>query len=179
MSNIAPFTTARPPIERIQRYYRAPGHDIKTPLLALAAQAQRTIDIEIYGFALPCLVDALIAAKNRGVRVRILFDRVQAGGPGERDLVREIADAGIEHWIGSSPDRQIRHSKVMIVDGEWAEMGSLNYSESAFKQNNTVIIMRDAEIAADLTADWEENKAWLLANEPQYQAAAQPDRSPG
>ena len=158
-----------PPIERVQRYYRAPGHDIRSPLLALVASAQKTIDIEIYGFALPELADALIAAHQREVRVRILFDHTQACGPSERKLVAQIAAAGIEHYVGTSPRHQIRHSKVMIVDGEWVEMGSLNYSASAFLQNNTVIICRDTAIAADLTADWQENKAWLVANEPQYQ----------
>ena len=150
-------------------FYLAPAHDIRAPLLALVDQAKSSILIEIFGFALPALCDRLIAAKERGVCVRILFDYRQALGPGSRELVKRMRAAGIECWIGMSPRHQIRHSKFMIIDGEIVEHGSLNYSEVAFRQNNTVVITRDRELAQFLTADWEQNRAWLEANQADLQ----------
>lgn len=163
-----------PPILRSQRYYLAPQHDIQTPLLALVNGAQKTIDIEIYGYTWRPLHDALIAAHKRGVQVRILFDHTQACGPSEKALVTEIEAAGIECWTGTSPQHQIRHSKVMVVDGRIVEKGSLNYSATALLQNNTVDLVEDTELAALHTADWEANKAWLIANEGKYQVTAPP-----
>lgn len=160
------------PLERTQRFYLAPQHEIKAPILALARDARISIDIEIYGFALPELAQELIAAHRRGVKVRVVFDHTQACGVHERQLVAVIAAAGIEHYVGTSPRRQIRHSKFMVVDGILVEKGSLNYSQRAFAQNNTVDIVSDREMAAMLTADLETNIAWLVANEPQYQTAA-------
>ncbi len=148
---------SKPPVSRSIEFYLAPQHDIKTPLIALVNNATKTIYIEIYGFALPELTEALIDASKRGVQVVILFDSVQAGGVGERPQVEAIQNAGIEHYIGRSPGHQIRHSKFMVVDGVYCEVGSLNYSASAFLQNNTVTIMKDEAIAQLLIEDFNEN----------------------
>lgn len=153
-------------------FYLAPQDDIEGPLLDLVAQAKRSILIEIYGFALPSLTDALIAAKQRGVEVKILFDHTQACGVKERELVKRIAEAGIEHWVGTSPRHAIRHSKFMIVDEEISEHGSYNYSKSAKDQNNTVEITRSRDRAAKLIADFYFNRAWIQQNEPQYNTPA-------
>ncbi len=148
---------SRPPISREMHFYLAPQHNIKTPLLDLVRNAKKTIHIEIYGFALPELSAELIAAKKRGIDVKILFDSVQAGGVKERALVNDIKAAGITCAIGRSPGHQIRHSKFMIVDSVYCEVGSLNYSNSAFLQNNTVQILKDEAIAELLIRDFEEN----------------------
>ncbi|HZT41451.1 MAG TPA: phospholipase D-like domain-containing protein [Chthonomonadaceae bacterium] len=163
--------TTAPPIERVQRWYRAPRHEIKGPILDLIGRAQRTIYVEIYGYTFQEMTEALIAAKERGVQVRILFDHTQACGPAEKKQVALLAAAGIEYWVGTSPvRRQIRHSKFLIVDEEWVEVGSLNYSATAFDQCNTVLVLQDKEIAADLIRDWQEGKEWIEQNEPQYNA---------
>ena len=169
-----PAKTGREPIFQSLKRMWCPQHadEVKKDILALVASAQKTIDIGIYGFAWENLVSALIERHNAGVKVRIVFDRTQAGGLGERDKVAEIAAAGIEHYIGTSPRHQIRHTKDIIVDGIAGEMGSLNYSNSGFLQNNTIEVFYDAGLASYIIADLEENIAWLLANEPQWNTPA-------
>lgn len=160
-----------PPILRSQDFYLAPQHDIKTPILALVNGAQREIVIEIYGYTWQPLHQALLAAKKRGIAVTVVFDHTQACGPAERGLVAELRAAGVLVYVGTSCEHQIRHSKFTIVDGEWVEAGSLNYSETAFHQDNTVMILRDRELAAFLLDDVRRGIAWLVQNEPQYQMA--------
>lgn len=159
------------PLYTSLKRYLCPQHAelVKADLLALVQGAKVSIDVGIYGFAWKPLVDLLIQKHKDGVKVRIVLDRTQAGGVGEREYIQEIVDAGIEHYIGTSEQHQIRHTKNIIVDGTHGECGSLNYSESGFRQNNTVELFTDIALAKFTTDDLEENIAWLVANEPQYQ----------
>jgi phosphatidylserine/phosphatidylglycerophosphate/cardiolipin synthase-like enzyme len=145
----------------------------QTQILVLVNGAQYTIDVGIYGYAWALLVDALIAAHRRGVKVRVVFDRTQAGGVGERDYVAETVKAGIECYEGTSPMHQIRHTKNMCVDGQRGETGSLNYSVTGFAQNNSVIFFDCVSIAQRITSDLDDNIAWLVSNESAYQQQLQ------
>jgi len=151
-------------LERTTRFYLAPYDDIRTPLLSMISAAASSIYMEIYGFTLPELVDLLISKASSGVYVGLLLDSTQAAGKAERDQLERIKGSKIEYYIGTSPRHRIRHSKFTIVDREWVEDGSLNYSASAFLQNNSVRISKDAQLAELLIEDWKRNKEWILKN---------------
>lgn len=165
-----PTKTGREPIFQSLKRLWCPQHadEVQKDILALVASAKKTVDIGIYGFAWEPLVTALIERHKAGVKVRIVLDRTQAAGMGERDKVAEIAAAGIEHYVGTSERHQIRHTKDIVVDGIAGEMGSLNYSTPGFAQNNTVEVFYDAGLAAYIIADLEENIKWLVDNEPEF-----------
>lgn len=165
-----PSQAGREPIFQSLKRLWCPQHgdQVKADILALVASAKATVDIGIYGFAWQPLVDALIEKHQAGVKVRIVFDRTQAAGVGERDKVAAVIAAGIECYVGTSPRHQIRHTKDLVVDGIAGEMGSLNYSDTGFLQNNTTEIFYDVGLAQYIIADLEDNIQWLLENEPQY-----------
>ena len=165
-----PANAGREPIFQSLKRMWCPQHadEVQKDILALVASAKKTIDIGIYGYAWKELSAALIKKHEAGVKVRIVFDRTQAGGLGERDLVAEVIAAGIECYVGTSPRHAIRHTKDLVVDGIAGEMGSLNYSESGFKQNNTVEIFYDAGLAQYIIADLEDNIKFLVEQEPQW-----------
>jgi phosphatidylserine/phosphatidylglycerophosphate/cardiolipin synthase-like enzyme len=137
-------------------------------ILALVDGATQSLTVGIFGYDWPELTDAIIAAHKRGVATLVVLDRTQAAGIGERDLVAETIAAGVETYIGTSPEHAIRHSKYIVVDGVRGESGSLNYSIVGFSQNNTVEVFSYAPLAARLTADIKDNVSWLIANEPAY-----------
>ena len=174
MTNNTVPGSGRAPIQTSLTRMWCPQHGdlVKQRILDDVNGAKVSIDMGIYGFAWKPLVEALIAAHKRGVKVRIVFDRTQSAGVGERDYVAEIAAEGIEHYIGTSPRHQIRHTKDYVVDGACGEMGSLNYSETGFGQNNTVEFFEDAGLASYIIQDLEENIEWLKTNEPQYQGGS-------
>jgi phosphatidylserine/phosphatidylglycerophosphate/cardiolipin synthase-like enzyme len=149
-------------LERITKFYLAPQDDIKTAFLDFIRSAKKTIHIEIYGFTLEELIELLIEKQKEGVWIGILLDRSQAGGSTEKEQIEKIKESGIEYYIGVSPKHQIRHSKFAVIDGEWVEDGSLNYSKTSFDQNNTVRISKDKELADLLIADWEDNRKWIM-----------------
>ncbi len=94
-------------------------------------------------------LDALLAAAERGVRVRLLL-------PGVTDVrfVREIGmkqygkllAAGVEIYEWPHP---ILHSKTMAVDGKWVMVGSANMdSRSYFLNYEAVFAVADEKLAA-------------------------------
>ena len=47
------------------------------------------------------------------------------------------------------------HAKVLIVDGEWAVLGTTNMDNRSFEHNDEVnLAMRDADVAARLLEDY-------------------------
>lgn len=150
----------------------APRDDTTGAFLALLRAAKQSILISIYGFTLAAATDVLIAKHQAGVNVRVLFDHTQACGPSEKAQVARLEAAGVPHWIGTSPKAgQILHSKVTVVDGCLTETGSWNYSVSASKEFNTLVLAKDPQGAQKLTQYVETLIAWVEAHDPQWQDA--------
>ena len=139
-------------------------------ILGLLASAAAQIRICAYGFTDPRITGALVERHQAGVDTALLLDYTQACGPSEIAQVRRLKDAGVPFWVGTSEKAHaIRHSKNIIVDSEWAEIGSLNYSATAFDQDNTVEIVRDKELAQEALRLWNKSKQWILDNQSDKQ----------
>lgn len=141
---------------------------------AFLSSAQHTMRTMIYGATLQLFFDDLIAAKKRGVDVKVIFDHTQSAGHAERPQIQRLLDAGwvdgVDFVIGTSPEaHQIIHIKATWIDSRYVEDGSLNYSPSAFKQVNTITFSDWPEYAAYLDNIFAEQWQWILDHEPQYQ----------
>lgn len=106
-------------------------------LLAITA-AHRTIDIENSYFVPDDLsVDALIAARERGVRVRILVPGRHTDAPLGRwaahALYGRLLEAGVE--ICEYRPTML-HCKVIVVDEYWTSVGSCNFDNRSFRLND-------------------------------------------
>ncbi len=106
-------------------------------LLALTA-AQKSIDIENAYFVPDSLtVEALTAAAQRGVRVRIIVPgkltdaRVQRWAA--QALYGELLAAGAEIY---EYQPTMIHCKVMVIDGIWTSVGSANFDDRSFRLND-------------------------------------------
>jgi cardiolipin synthase len=101
----------------------------------------------------------LIAARNRGVRVRIL-----TGGPyGDHEFVRRagrrrygsLLEARVE--IREYASRML-HTKVLVVDRRWSLVGSTNIDYRSFGLNDEVnLLILRPELAAQLRAMFEDD----------------------
>ncbi len=106
-------------------------------LLALTA-AQRSIDIENSYFVPDELaMDALIAARRRGVRVRIVTPNhhtdAKLGRWATHGLYQPLLDAGVEIY---EYQPTMIHCKVLVVDGHWCTVGSANFDNRSFRLND-------------------------------------------
>ena len=102
-------------------------------VVSLIRSAKETIDVEIYVFTSEDIVRELADAQKRGVRVRVIMEpRVEDSRKGKVFSLLEAS--GIEvRW--ASFEYKLTHSKMIIVDGKTALVGSINLSESALNSN--------------------------------------------
>lgn len=103
-------------------------------LVGLIDGARERVDVSVYSINNKRLVAALIAARDRGVKVRVLTDRVQAGGSSSK--IWELLDAGVELRVHSH--KRIMHTKVGIYVGVSVSSGSFNWTEPAVRKNEEV-----------------------------------------
>lgn len=114
-------------------------------------QAKKQIRVSVYNWTLASTGDALIAAKQRGVDVAVVVDKITPMQKGEQPTA--VAAAGIPIWV-DCPEA-IHHDKTAVIDGEILITGSFNWSTNAEKRNSeNAIVIRDVPTAQAYLADW-------------------------
>ena len=134
-------------------------------LMAVAA-AEHTIDLEAAYFVPDELViKALLAARQRGVRIRIIV-------PGEHIDSEAVRLASKAEWgpllqAGVAIHEYtptMMHNKLLIVDGEMVSVGSTNFDVRSFRLNDEASLnVYDRELAARMTREFEKDLAQTRA----------------
>ena len=95
-------------------------------------------------------IDTLVEAKRRGVDVRIMI----SGKHNDNWLARknstrlygQLLEAGVTVL---EYNRTMLHQKTLVVDGQWVSIGTTNFDNRSFAQNEeTSVCVNDAELAA-------------------------------
>ena len=128
-------------------------------LMAIAA-AVRSIDLEASYFVPDELaIKALLAARERGVRVRIIV-------PGEHidsDAVRLSSRASWGPMLAAGIEipeyvPTMMHTKLLIIDDEMVSVGSTNFDIRSFRVNDEASLnVYDHAFAAQMTAAFEQD----------------------
>jgi hypothetical protein len=127
--------------------YFSPRAGIASRIVQEIQLAQNTIDIAIYSFTRNEIADALIAAKARGVQIRILADTSQAAGLGS-DIAR-LETAGLPLKRTDGAGGGIMHHKVAIFDSRLLLTGSYNWSTAAEDSNDeNALFLRDNAVVS-------------------------------
>ena len=101
--------------------------DTAQPILDALSAAKKSLQIRMFLFTDPGLINAVIAAKHRGVHVRVMLNPARRGGESENDETKEkLAKAGIE-VRDSSPAFDLTHQKSMVIDGSTGFVESFNW----------------------------------------------------
>nr|WP_255549385.1 cardiolipin synthase [Corynebacterium sp. TAE3-ERU12] len=163
---------------------RAVHSDYAASIAAMTAaveHAKHTVHVQMYIFALDPttrpFVNALIAAKNRGVDVKVLVDPIGSRKyPGYKKLKKLLNATGVQ-WHAMLPISPFRlrsrrpdlrnHRKILVVDGSHAFVGSQNMIEAEYQSEanhrdgrrwHDVMVELEGDIAAHLDAvfavDW-------------------------
>ena len=132
---------------RKQRFIFSPSDRCEKSLLKLIDNAKERIDIAVYSINNTNLVEALKRAHKRGVKIRILTDRSQAGNKSSKakDLHNEKLKVRVHSKF------KIEHNKFAVFDGEKASTGSYNWTNPASKKNseNCVFFTDNQEVVDD------------------------------
>ena len=122
------------------------------------ATARETLDITAaYFVPRPAFVQALQAAAERGVRVRVLVPGRNIDKPPVRVAGRAsygaLLAAGVEIYEYRPT---MMHAKSMTVDGVWSAVGSANFDNRSFQLNDeATLCVRSRSFARELTAQFE------------------------
>jgi cardiolipin synthase len=154
-----------PSIKELQKAYvqtlegnpGIPTQVIREAYFICLTQASQTIDITTPYFVPDAdIIMAIKTAVARGVRVRLLVPRKvvpKIVGPASRTYYGELLEAGVEIYLYN---KGILHAKVMIIDGEIAEVGAANYDMRSFRLNYELCeIVYSADVARELTEQFE------------------------
>ncbi len=121
--------------------------------------ARETILIKMFLFSDVSLINAVIAAKNRGINVRVMLNPARHNGEPENELTRQkLEEAGIE-VRDSNPEFTVTHEKSMVIDDRLAFIKSLNWERKNFIETRDYAIItyhthEIKEIAMCFEADW-------------------------
>lgn len=127
--------------------------DGRTPVLAELAAAACTIDISIYLLSDDEVVQALAAAVDRGVRVRVMLEEHPFGGGGSHNEdAKEIADNGAEvRWSGSTI--RFSHAKFAVIDARVALILNQNLTTASFTGNREFGVVTSDPAIVDVSQE--------------------------
>ncbi len=129
---------------------------IDTHLVDLMDRATTSIDVADYDFDLADVANAMTRAKQRGVRVRMVTDTDTFTNPNKAVMSAFgiLKQAGIP--IVDDQREAIMHDKFTVVDGEWVETGSWNYTDGdTFHLNNNMIVIHSPDLAQNYSNEFE------------------------
>lgn len=127
------------------------------------SNASSSIFVLGYSFTSQPITKALIAAKNRGLKVRIVLDhsqRSQRSQKYSKESVQSLINAGIDLKFDHSV--KIAHNKVIIIDNSKVLTGSYNWTYSAEYKNAENIVFIESDPIAKKYTEYFENR-WLTA----------------
>ncbi|MEM7606597.1 MAG: phospholipase D-like domain-containing protein [Myxococcota bacterium] len=114
----------------------SPGNGCRNRIARALGEVRERAEICVFTITDNHLVDAILAAKKRGVRVRIAADNDKARDRGS-DIER-LAEAGVDVRVDRSPHHM--HHKFAVFDGELLLNGSYNWTRSAFAHNRENLV---------------------------------------
>ena len=100
--------------------------------------AKESLKIKMFIFSDPDLINAVIAAKNRGVKIQVMLNPARRDGEEENKVTRKtLEDAGID-VKDSNPEFGITHEKSMVADDKIAFIKSLNWATKNLNLTETM-----------------------------------------
>lgn len=114
-------------------YSFSPGGDTGANIRNALDFAQDSADIAVFSFYDTGMAQAVINAHKRGVRVRVLVDRVQAS---QSEVGEMLVKAGVPfRWSKGFEGRGVMHNKFAVLDRRLLMTGSFNWSVNAQDNN--------------------------------------------
>jgi len=103
-------------------------------LTALYRQATRYLYVAVYGLTSPRAVEAMVAAKKRGVDVRLITDLKRTEDVKQLSALRTLHLAGIPILVNEHDG--LMHLKQVVIDDEVNSTGSMNHTTSGNRYND-------------------------------------------
>jgi phosphatidylserine/phosphatidylglycerophosphate/cardiolipin synthase-like enzyme len=128
-----------------------PGQNCTKTLIDYINREKNSIFVQAYSFTSSPIAAALIAAKKRGVQVKVILDKSQVNRE-KYSASKFLDNQGIPVWIDSKP--AIAHNKIFIFSDRIAT-GSFNFTKAAQERNaENIIFIRDRGLTDRYRKNW-------------------------
>lgn len=122
----------------------SPSTECEQKIIDLINNSQSKIDIAVYAINNHNIVSAIKKAHSRGIKIRILTDKLQASG--KYSKVLDLHQSGLHLKVNAV--YKTEHNKFAIFDQNKVVTGSYNWTNSATHKNseNCLFIADDSLI---------------------------------
>lgn len=133
----------------------SPGPSCKQRIISTLREANTILNICVFTISDDFIKDAIKAAFDRGVAVRIITDNYKVSDEGSD--IEELSLYGIPLRVDESENHM--HHKFMVADDEITITGSYNWTRSAERYNQENIVwVKDQMFAKSFNQEFE--KLW-------------------
>ncbi len=134
------------------RAYFSPGDECLKAIRACFDEARETADVCVFTITDDRIREAIVAARRRGVVVRVISDNDKSLDEGSD--IEPLRRAGIEVRLDETEAHM--HHKFAVFDGRRLLNGSYNWTRSAANYNEeNVIVTDDDALVRAFTAEFE------------------------
>ncbi len=133
--------------------------DSARPILDAIGTASKSLQVKMFIFSHAALLRAVIAARRRGVTVRVMLNPARRSGEADNEHSRHALTRGGIEVVDSSPDFPLTHEKSMVVDETTAFVKSFNWATKNLTETRDYAVITShkrevREIADCFDADW-------------------------
>src|SRR6516164_8292414 len=134
--------------------------DSARPILDAINHAQKSLRIKMFVFSDPAILQAVTAARKRGVSVRVMLNPARRSGESENADAREVLKAGRVDVLDGNPEFDLTHEKSMVVDDQTAFIMSFNWEPKDLTETRDYAVVTSAhhevaEVIECFDADWD------------------------
>lgn len=165
---------ARGPLQRERavggiRMYYAPQNNLAEIDYAMLGSAKFRIDLAAYVLTDRGIMQRLLEAAGRGVKVRLYLDPDQPAAKSSRpwpEWEALLSTRGIE-VRSKNGGRDLMHLKAYQVDGRILRTGAANFSYSGMRrQDNDLLVIESVQLAAQFISRF--NEIWTRPGSEQW-----------
>jgi len=133
--------------------------DSAKPILDAIGKASKSLRVKMFVFSAPVFLEAVVSARRRGVKVRVMLNPARRSGEDDNEETRRhLLRAGVEVLDGN-PAFELTHEKSMVVDEETAFVKSLNWATRNLTETRDYAVVTSQarevrEIVEGFEADW-------------------------
>lgn len=146
--------TAQVKSGNVNCYFPREGQKPQPALIKVISSSEKTLDMAIYSFTDTKIADALAAAEERGVTVRVITDGQESKSKYQKKVLDKLKKAGIPIKVDTHSG--LMHLKITIADKKTATTGSFNYTKSAEEKNDEVfVVIKNSDVAKSFSEEFE------------------------
>jgi cardiolipin synthase A/B len=147
-------------MNKLERKLFVMPEDGIAPVVNAVEEAQRSLDIKMFLFTEPRLVEAVIAAHRRGVKARVMLNPARRSGESENARAHRLLIAAGVEVKDTSPAYSVTHEKSLVIDRRLALINTLNWASKNFTKTRDYAVMtadpREVQEVGDcFNADWD------------------------